>query len=531
MTDVLLAHAFFLKNDPKQVAKMRPYAPLGTLYAASHVRSRGYSVALFDAMLADGEEELAALLAAHRPRFMVLYEDQFNFLNKMCLGHARGAACRMAERARQAGATVLAAGSEVTDHPEVYLRHGVDYALLGEADHTLVELLDALAGRTDQPIAGIAGLAMADPAAPGGVRRTPARAPDRHPDGFPFPAWDLLDVERYRAAWRQAHGYYSLNLVTTRGCPFHCNWCAKPIWGQRYAMRSAASVAEEMALVKRQLAPDHVWFADDIFGLQPRWVAEFADEVEARGARIPFMIQSRVDLMTAKAVEGLARAGCVEVWLGVESGSQKILDAMDKGTRREQIPGARERLRQAGIRACYFLQLGYPGETFADIEETLRLVRETLPDDIGVSVSYPLPGTRFHDMVAASLGAKDHWDDSADLAMMFQGTYRTAFYRELHDLLHRDLELRLALARGAGGGSPGEDGGKAEAVRPSAGGDPPAGADEAPASRADLAAALAAVEARFAELERDEASHRSQNPTAIAKGDSPAAPDLSRPWN
>jgi anaerobic magnesium-protoporphyrin IX monomethyl ester cyclase len=523
MTDVLLAHAFFLKNDPKQVEKMRPYAPLGTLYAASQVRDRGYSVALFDAMLAAGEEEFTALLAVHRPRFVVLYEDQFNFLNKMCLAHARHATCRMAQRARQVGATVLAAGSEVTDHPEVYLGQGVDYALLGEADHSLVELLDALAGRTERQADAIAGLALPDPDAPGGLRRTAPRPPDRHPDVFPFPAWDLLDVERYRAAWRQAHGYYSVNLVTTRGCPFHCNWCAKPIWGQRYAMRSPASVAEEMALVKRQLAPDHVWFADDIFGLQPKWVSALALEIEARDAKIPFMIQSRVDLMTPNAVAGLARAGCVEVWLGVESGSQKILDAMDKGTRRAQIPVARQRLEQAGIRACYFLQLGYPGETFADIAATLQLVRETLPDDIGVSVSYPLPGTRFHAMVAESLGAKDHWDDSADLAMMFQGTYQTAFYRELHGLLHRELELRHRLARArAAAGAHRTQGAAALAAVSAA----------SAAGAADAAAALAAVEARFAELWRDEARYRSLNPTAIDKGHAPlVAPDLSQPWN
>jgi radical SAM superfamily enzyme YgiQ (UPF0313 family) len=504
MTDVLLAHAFFLKNDPKQVAKMRPYAPLGTLYAASHLRERGYSVALFDAMLAEGEEEFAALLAAHRPRFVAFYEDQFNFLNKMCLAHARQATCRMAGRAREAGATVVAAGAEVTDHPEIYLERGVDYALLGEADHTLVELLDTLAGRSARPfpeIAEIAGLAFLDPEAADGIRRTAARPPDRQPDVFPFPAWDLLDVERYRRAWVEAHGYFSLNMVTTRGCPFHCNWCAKPIWGQRYAMRSPDNVAQEMALVKATLAPDHLWFADDIFGLQPRWVAELAEAVEARDAKIPFMIQSRVDLMTEKAVAGLARAGCVEVWLGIESGSQKILDAMDKGTRREQIPAARERLRQAGIRACYFLQLGYPGETFADLEETLRLVRETLPDNIGVSVSYPLPGTKFHAMVEARLGAKDRWDDSGDLAMMFQGTYQTAFYRELHQLLHRDLDLRLALGNGSAG-------------------DPA------------VLAELAGVEARWDELRRGEASHRSLHPTAIEKGYGPlAAPDLSRAFN
>src|SRR5207249_1620660 len=187
----------------------------------------------------------------------------------------------------------------------------------------------------------IAGLAMPDPAAPGGIARTARRAVERHPDVFPFPAWDLLDVERYRAAWVQAHGYFSQNMVSTRGCPFHCNWCAKPIWGQRYAMRSPANVAEELALVKRTLRPDHIWFADDIFGLRPQWVAEFGCEVAARDAAIPFMIQSRADLMTDQAVAGLKQAGCAEVWMGAESGSQKILDAMDKGIQVHEIVAAR----------------------------------------------------------------------------------------------------------------------------------------------------------------------------------------------
>ncbi len=499
MADVLLAHSFFLKNDPKQVEKMRPYAPLGTLFAASHLRQAGHSVALFDAMLAAGEEELDAALDRHRPRFFVLYEDSFNFLNKMCLEHSRRAAGRMSRKARQAGATVLAAGADVTDHPRVYFDQGVQYALMGEADHTLRELIAALhEGRATEEIPG---LAVADPRADGGVRRTEARPLERHPDTFPLPAWDLVDAERYRAAWRQAHGYYSVNLVTTRGCPFHCNWCAKPIWGRRYAMRSPANVAEEMALVQRTLAPDHVWFADDIFGLQPKWVAELGREVEARGVRLPFTIQSRADLMTGVAVEGLSRAGCSEVWLGVESGSQKILDAMDKGLRVEEIVAATRRLQAAGIRACWFLQFGYPGETFADILATVQLMREHLPDDIGVSVSYPLPGTRFHDMVAAELGEKTHWQDSNDLAMMFQGTYQTPFYRKLRQVVHRDLGLRLRARRGGDG-----DG--------------------------DLRRERDELAADWRELERLESACRSTAPTAVHKPyDALPAPDLSKTWN
>jgi anaerobic magnesium-protoporphyrin IX monomethyl ester cyclase len=560
MTDILLAHSFFLKNDPKQVEKMSPYAPLGTLYAASLLRSRGYSVALFDAMLADGEEEFEQLLADLRPGIVALYEDQFNFLNKMCLGHSRLAGCRMSRKARAAGAAVIAAGSDASDHPEVYFGEGVQYVLTGEADHSLGELVDALAGRAARRAEEVDGIAVPDPAAPGGVRRTPARPVERHPDAFPLPAWDLLDVERYRTAWRRAHGYFSLNMVSTRGCPFHCNWCAKPIWGQRYAMRSPANVASEMALLKSTLKPDHIWFADDIFGLQPRWVAEFAEQVAALDASIPFKIQSRVDLMTEKAVAGLARAGCVEVWLGVESGSQTVLDAMDKGTDVRQIPVVRERLRRAGIRACYFLQLGYAGEAFPDIMATVQLVRDTLPDDIGVSVSYPLPGTRFHEMVKAQLGDQDHWHDSNDLAMMFQGTYQTPFYRHLHRLLHKELRLRQSLCgqRRPGASEPvpalAEQGGVAGTE---AGGSPelagaagPAGSAAAapagtgaPSGAAGPAAAPATAElallADLDELSRDwlelgrlEVTCRSERPTAIHKDYStPVAPDLSKSWN
>jgi anaerobic magnesium-protoporphyrin IX monomethyl ester cyclase len=499
VADVLLAHSFFLRNDSKQVEKMRPYAPLATLYAASMLRRSGYDVALFDAMLAMGtvEEELAEALDRHRPRFVAIYEDSFNFLTKMCLGHAREAACRMSRLARERGITVLAAGSDLTDHPQPYFEAGVAYGLGGEADHTLCELLDVLTGRSARPVETVAGLVFPDCRADDGVRRTPPREPERQPDLFPFPAWDLLDVERYRAAWRQAHGRYSLNLVTTRGCPFHCNWCAKPIWGRRYAMRSPANVAEEMALVKRTLEPDHLWFADDIFGLQPKWVAELAQEVAARDAVIPFTIQTRADLMTPVAVDGLARAGCVEVWLGAESGSQKVLDAMDKGTRVSQIVDATRRLQQAGIRACWFLQFGYPGEVFEDILATVELVREILPDDVGVSVSYPLPGTRFFDMVQAELGEKTHWQDSNDLAMMFQGTYQTPFYRRLRLLVHRDLELRLRLRAGE-----------------------------------DLGMEMDRLNDDWRELKRLEPVSRSAVPTVVHRTYAElAAPDLSRTWN
>jgi radical SAM superfamily enzyme YgiQ (UPF0313 family) len=194
-----------------------------------------------------------------------------------------------------------------------------------------------------------------------------------------------------------------------------------------------------MLRLKRDLRADHIWFADDIFALSQSWTRSFADAVDETGAALPFKMQSRCDLMTRDTVASLKRAGCKEVWMGAESGSQKILDAMEKGTRIEQIYQARENLRRHGIRACFFLQFGYPGETPEDIDKTVRMVRETAPDDIGVSVSYPLRGTRFYDRVAAELGEKENWSESGDLAMMFRGTFSTEFYRELAESLHTQV--------------------------------------------------------------------------------------------
>lgn len=518
MADILLAHSYFLRYDPKQMQKMRPYPPLATLYAAAALRAAGYEVALFDAMLAEGEHEFAVSLDRHRPRVVALYEDNFNFLSKMCLTRMREAACAMIGMARGRGAVALAAGADVSDHPEIYLRAGAQAALVGEPDHTLMEVIGALleaGGRaaavgarasesalrplpTPPALSQIPGLVLLSEN--GDLLRTPRRPIERRPDVFPVPAWDLVDIERYRAAWVEAHGYFSLNMVSTRGCPFHCNWCAKPIWGQRYAMRSPAAVAEELAMLKAAYRPDHIWFADDIFGLRPQWVAEFGREVAARDAAVPFMIQSRADLMTDEAVAGLKQAGCVEVWMGAESGSQRILDAMDKGISVAEIHAARERLGRAGIRACFFIQLGYPGEGFDDIMATVELIRAALPDDIGVSVSYPLPGTRFHELVREQLGPKTNWTDSGDLAMMFAGAYRSPFYRHLHHLLHRELELRRRLAAGA----------------------PPA----------ELAAAIDELSAGWLELGRLEVAERSDAPTLISRSNGRVpAPDLSKEYN
>ena len=431
--DVLLTHSNHVFNDNKQTEKMQPYPPLQTLLAASVLREAGLKVAFCDVAFEVPEQYFEAMLRACAPRLVVVCEDDFNFLSKMCLSRNREVAFRMAQIARRHGLTIAAHGADASDHAKEYIDAGFHYVLIGEVEATLLELARGA------PVSEIAGIAYRS-SETGKPRYNAKRSLRESLDSLPRPAWDLVDIDRYRQAWVNAHGFFSLNMVSSRGCPFKCNWCAKPIYGTTYHARAARSVAEEMLFLKHEYAPDHIWFADDIFALSARWTKEFADAVEEFGAQIPFKMQSRCDLMTRETVGALKRAGCHEVWMGAESGSQRILDAMDKEIRVEEIYAARENLARHGIKAGLFLQFGYRGETWEDIEATIRMVRDTRPDDIGVSVSYPLPGTKFYQLVSSEMKAKLNWSESGDLAMMFRGTYPSGFYRALADALH--LEVR-----------------------------------------------------------------------------------------
>ena len=454
MERILFSHSYFLRFDPKQWATGQPYPPLATLGAAALMRQHGYQVSLFDTMFAEEPEELMDRLLGEQPDFFVLYDDGFNYLTKMCLTNMRDAAIRMIGLAKQQGCQVIISSSDSTDHYREYLEAGADFVLLGEGEQTLVELIDGIrAGRKDfSRVEGLAYLTvdMQREALPGPkgeplVMRTPPRKVMKELDALPLPAWDLVDMESYREIWMRHHGYFSLNIGTTRGCPFKCNWCAKPIYGNRYNARSAGHVVRELKWLKEIGQFDHIWFCDDIFGLKPGWVEEFANLVEKEGLRFSFKIQSRADLLLQENyVRSLARAGCDNVWMGAESGSQKILDAMDKGIRVDQIYGATRLLREHGIRPSFFIQFGYPGETKEDIRQTIHMIRELLPDSLGISVSYPLPGTVFHERVKAELSAKANWTDSDELQLLFRNTYSPPFYKQLHRYVHKVYRKELA---------------------------------------------------------------------------------------
>lgn len=432
MARVLFTHSYFYRFDPKQWRMKQPYPPLATILAAAVIRERGFEVQLFDTNLRKSTDELQDALGTFAPQYLVVYDDAFNYLSKMCLTNMRDAARTMIAQARAAGCCVIVSGSDASDHAEKYLAAGAEYVIHGEGEATLTELLLAL--EENAPTDGIPGIAFLKN---GEVHRNPSRPVMRDLDALPMPAWELVDMEAYREIWLRHHGYFSLNIATTRGCPFKCNWCAKPIYGNRYTSRSPAHVVREIQWLLEHARPDHFWMCDDIFGLKPGWVAEFDRLVRAANLKFRYKIQSRADLLLEpRTIEALVRSGVETVWMGAESGSQQVLDAMEKGITIAQIHEATQLLRSYGVRVAFFLQFGYLGETQSDIEATIRMVLELMPDEVGISVSYPLPGTGFYEKVKHHMREKRNWTDSEDLAMMFQGTFQGDYYRKLHQYVH-----------------------------------------------------------------------------------------------
>ena len=434
MAKILFTHSYFLRFDSKQWKQQQPYPPLGTIYSAAVLRKAGYSVALHDTMLASTVEEIIPVIEKEKPEYLVIYDDGFNYLTKMCLTTMREAAFRMSEIAKNYGCKVIVSSSDSTDHPKEYMEHGADYIILGEGEITLFELIEHLE-KNNNTIEAIPGIEFMKN---GQVKRTAKRDVLKDLDTLPMPAWDLINIKPYKEAWMNRWGYFSINIATTRGCPFKCNWCAKPIYGNRYNSRSPEKVAEEISYLNLHFAPDHIWFCDDIFGLKPGWVNKFAVITEQQKFKIRFKIQCRADLLLQEDyIADLAKAGCESVWMGAESGSQKILNAMDKGTKVPQIYEATNLLKKHGIKPAFFLQFGYPGETWEDINATLKMLLELMPYDIGISVSYPLPGTVFYENVKEQLKQKANWTDSDELALMFRNTYPPKFYKQLHRYVHK----------------------------------------------------------------------------------------------
>jgi anaerobic magnesium-protoporphyrin IX monomethyl ester cyclase len=442
MTKILLSHSYFYKFDSKQWKNHTPYPPLGTLYAASMLQQNGYELFFFDTNLSESPDAIEEKICLHLPKYLVLYDDCFNYLTKMCLTNMREAAFRMIEIAKKYNCTVIVSSSDSTDHYSLYLEKGADFILIGEAELTLKELIASIENN-NKDLMKIDGIAFNGP---NFTIKTKDREKISNLDSLPLPAWEFADIESYRKIWKKSRYPFALNMVTSRGCPYKCAWCAKPIYGYGYKTRSPENVITEIELLITKFQINHFWFCDDIFGLKIEWLKKFRDLVITKKLNFNYVIQSRADiLLQYETIDLLSETGLKEVWIGAESGSQKVLDSMDKGIKIEEIYAATQKLKLKGIKVGFFLQLGYLGESKTDVALTHKMLKNLLPDDIGVSVSYPLPGTKFYNQVKDDLKLKSNWTDSDDLAMMFKGTYHGRFYKLMHRFIHKEFRKLQAL--------------------------------------------------------------------------------------
>lgn len=446
MPKVLFSHSYFYPLDKKQWRISEPYPPLMTITAAAYLREAGMDIDLFDVCLRDSEAGLEEKLTTYQPDYFVIFDDGFNYLTKMCLTTMREAAFRMQGMAKGRGVKVITCSSDSTDHFQSYLEAGADYVIRGEGETTLLALIRLLEeGAPDEiKVKNLAYL---------GTNGEPVLTPKgpvlNDLDHLPQAAWDLVDIERYKSLWNARGKKYFINLATTRGCPYKCNWCAKPIYGNRYNSRSVSRAVDEIEYHVNHHGVDHFWVCDDIFGLKPGWVQEFDQELKKRDLVIKYKIQSRADLLLKEDnIQALISSGLYEAWIGAESGSQRILDAMDKGTTVEQIEQSTRLLKKGGVRVAFFIQFGYLGETWKEVKETISLILRMMPDRLGISVSYPLPGTKFYDKVKDDLQLKANWTDSDDLDMMFENTYSKQFYKLLHRYVHNRYAIRKGLIAG-----------------------------------------------------------------------------------
>ena len=434
MPKVLICNTYFYRFDQKQWSNQMPYPPLGTIYAASYLANQGFEVEFFDNNLVHDANAIASTLEEFNPDYFVIYDDGFNYLTKMCLTVMREACFTMLSLTKDKPIKTLVSSSDSTDHYEMYLNNGADIVLLGEAEESLIESLNLL--ETDASLNNCKGIAFQD--ADDQLQVNPRRPVLRDLDNLPPPNWDLIDVAAYKSIWANSKEEFSLNIATTRGCPYKCNWCAKPIYGNRYNAHSPEYIVSIIEKLYHQFGVQRFWMCDDIFGLKPGWVQKFGELLNERNLKITYYIQSRVDLLLKEdTIDVLANSGLEEVWLGAESGAQEILDAMDKGTQIEDIYKATQLLKKRGVRVAFFLQFGYLGETKEHIKKTINMLKYLLPDNIGISVSYPLPGTKFYDKVKEDLKLKANWKDSDDLDMMFTGTYESAYYKKLQRYVHK----------------------------------------------------------------------------------------------
>jgi anaerobic magnesium-protoporphyrin IX monomethyl ester cyclase len=426
--DLLLTHGYFLHEDPKEAAIMKPYAPLGLLYLSSYLREKGFAVEVYDSTFGS-REELFRILETQAPATLGIYANLMT----------RGNALAIVERAAACGWRVVMGGPEPANYADRYLGAGADVVVSGEGELAMEAILR---GAPPEEVPGLVFRADGGRTVNTGLAKLLGDL-----DAAPWPDRERIDIAHYLQVWRERHGAGSVSVITARGCPYHCRWCSHSTFGKTHRRRSARAVVDEVEWILGRYQPEQLWFADDVFTIHHGWLDEYAAEMRRRGLRVPFECITRADRLNARVAGQLAEMGCDRVWIGSESGSQRLLDAMERGVTVAQVREAVGQLKQNGIRTGMFFMWGYEGEEMTDIEATYEHVKACRPDVFFTTISYPIKGTPYYDEVAPKLVQLGAWKTSTDREVKIRGRHSRRFYQLADELLRSETAADAAAVR------------------------------------------------------------------------------------
>ena len=413
---LILTHAYYLYEDPKELHIMKPYAPLGLLYISSYLNDKNIENHVFDSTFYSQKEQLA-FIQNKQPKAVAIYTNLMTKINVIKL-------IKLLKNDSKYGfPKIILGGPDITYNCENYLNTGVDFLVIGEGEQTTLELYDAIVNNSNyQNIPGIVFLEN------GRIKKTAPRAKIKDLSELPLPNRAAIPVNKYLDTWKTHHGKSSMTISTQRGCPYTCKWCSTAVYGQSYRRRPPEMVAAELRMLKDTYKPDSIWFVDDVFSVSHKWIKGFHEEVIKQDAIIPFECITRAERLNDEILRLLKEAGCFRIWIGAESGSQKIIDAMDRRVDVDVVKEAIQKTNAMDMETGTFIMVGYPGEDETDINETINYLKAANPTHFTITVAYPIKGTSLYNEIKDKITVQPNWETSTDRDIDFSRTYSRKFY-------------------------------------------------------------------------------------------------------
>lgn len=413
---ILLTHTYYLYEDDKEQKIMKPYAPLGLLYISAYLNENAIENHLYDSTFYSKAEQLN-FIEEKQPKVVAIYTNLMTKINVIILINL------LKNEEKYGFPKLILGGPDITYNCENYLNTGVDFLILGEGEQTTLELYNAIINGEDYSM--VSGIAYLEN---GALKKTAPRIKMKDLSELPLPNRAAIPIDKYLDTWKSNHGMSSMTVSTQRGCPYTCKWCSTAVYGQSYRRRPSDLVAAELRMLKETYNPDSIWFVDDVFTVSHKWIRSFHEDVIKQDAVIPFECITRAERLNDEILKLLKEAGCYRIWIGAESGSQKIIDAMDRRVDINVVKEAIQKTNALGMETGTFIMVGYPGEDEEDISETIDYLKAADPTHFTITVAYPIKGTSLYNDIENKITIQPNWETSTDRDIEFTRTYSRKFY-------------------------------------------------------------------------------------------------------